>query len=242
MYFKSYTQNVFQDSISQEMIPLVEIYGEKGNFIGNTHADGTISDMVLKKIKECKTSQLILYHIAYEQKVVDVETFLSSKHIKLIPRTIFLQEVSVGVPQNFLNLKVYYRSYQIDDGEVTLYADGIADYFFPLKTQFENYVNLLEYRFMELKKEEKKKNKKTKPIAAGVPFIFVYFPSQDSLTFEKPDSLTNDIYYNKRKIGSLKEHPTNPTKTFEINMITPNRPQKMTISNVLFRSFFESMA
>lgn len=133
-----YSQHSIKDAISLESVPFVEIYSDKGNLVGSTDVDGLLSKDLENKILSANTKILTFVNSFYQNKVVTIDNFNNNTVFKMNPIVNALKEVVVSNKKDkneYLVLKTYVRSLQINNDRVHYFMDGIVEYYISLKTK-----------------------------------------------------------------------------------------------------------
>jgi hypothetical protein len=133
-----YSQHSIKDAISLESVPFVEIYSDTGNLIGSTDVDGLLSKDLVNKIIVSNAKSLTFVNSFYQNKVVTIDDFYNSTVFKMNPIVNELKEVVVSNKKDknqYLVLKTYVRSLQINNNRVHYFMDGIVEYYISLKTR-----------------------------------------------------------------------------------------------------------
>jgi hypothetical protein len=133
-----YSQHSIKDSISLESVPFVEIYSDTGNLIGCTDVDGLLSKDLEHKILMSNTKTFSFVNSFYQNQVVTIDDFNNNTVFKMNPIVNALKEVVVSNKKEknqYLVLKTYVRSFQINNDRVHYFMDGIVEYYISLKTK-----------------------------------------------------------------------------------------------------------
>lgn len=134
--FLLYSQE-FRDKLSNDKISFVEIYSDKGDLIGITNLDGSLSIDLKNKIIKANTKHLTFVNSFFESKVVEIDDFNDMSIFKMNPIVNQLKEVIISPNKetnNYLVLKTYVRSLQINNDRIHYFMDGIVEYYISLKT------------------------------------------------------------------------------------------------------------
>lgn len=152
---ETFCQTLLVDITNDQAVPYARITNEKGVTIGMTDAKGFFP-------KGLNTNKLIIQHLSYHSKEIECSELKPKTRISITPKSQMLEEVSVSATaQDFVHLRTYFRSYQLNDSCMKYYKDGFADYFIGIKSKKnKRYVsqvqNLENHRLIE--KDRKRAN------------------------------------------------------------------------------------
>lgn len=108
-------------------IAFAQIVDERGLTIGLTDADGRLPHPL-------KGSRLTVRHLAYKTEELDASALQAGRDIRLTPLTRTLGEAVVGNKScEYVYLRTYFRSYQLNDSCLKYYMDGYADFLIRLR-------------------------------------------------------------------------------------------------------------
>ncbi|ULT24660.1 carboxypeptidase-like regulatory domain-containing protein [Sphingobacterium sp. E70] len=95
--------------MSGEPVPLVNIYAEDGTLLGVANAKG---EFAIDSLRQNASAKIILQHISYNNYEELSSGLRKEKLIKLIPRSIKIDEVAIGDKSryDYLVLKGYFRN------------------------------------------------------------------------------------------------------------------------------------
>lgn len=128
----------FRDQLSNDKIPILEIYSDKGELIGITDLDGSLSIDLKNKITSTDTKCLNLNNSFYKNRIIEINDFNEKSIFLLSPMVNELKEVVISPQKNtnkYLVLKTYVRSLQINNDKIHYFMDGIVEYYISLKTK-----------------------------------------------------------------------------------------------------------
>lgn len=196
----------------------------------NLNGEIVLKDFAKSNIDDSEI--LTIQHIAYDNFEITFGELKNNATIRLNERTILLNEVTVGSNQktDYIVLKGFYRSYQLNNNTLKYYTDGIVEYFIPVKSNDFSF-KLLEYRsFRNKKLLESKRNSSVsfEMVTAGVPYI----EAGVLLNEIKSRYTINDLGDNKAilvsntKIGYIQENLINKSLLISIDKIAP-KPEKV---------------
>ena len=127
----------FRDQLNNDKIAALEIYSDKGDLIGITNLDGSFPIELKNKILSLNTRYLIFVNSFFESKIIQKDDFKENTIFKMTPLVNELKEVKVFKKKdkgNYLVIKSYFRSMQINNERVQYFMDGIVEYYVSLKT------------------------------------------------------------------------------------------------------------
>jgi hypothetical protein len=132
----SYSQKSIYELGKEIPIPFVEIYSETGDLIGVTDKNGVISENLEEKINLSDTHFITFNHPFFENKEIATIDYFKLKVLFLKPIAIELDEVVVAKKENlqYLKLKGYFRSVQMNENKPHYFNDGIVNYYISLRT------------------------------------------------------------------------------------------------------------
>lgn len=143
---KSYSQTIFKDTLSSLPIGGVNIYDNNGNLVAFTDIEGFFQ---LLKDSDKKIEDYFPFstqHISYESKVITKDLFKKNKIIKLIPKSILLEEVAVQTKSSdVILIKGFFRFVETFNLQHKYYIDGIAEYYIPTNSNKVKF-KLIDYR------------------------------------------------------------------------------------------------
>jgi len=131
-----YSQHKIKETFSEKFVPFVEIYSEKGDLIGISDINGIISPELENKIYDSKANNLTFVNSSYITSELTIEDFKKTPIISLNRITILLDEVVIVKPKayEYLKLKGYFRSLQINEDRPHYFTDGIVEIYISLKS------------------------------------------------------------------------------------------------------------
>lgn len=120
-------QAVLLDKTTGQRISYAQILNKKGAVVGMTDIDGNLpQDLIDEKIT--------IQHIAYNPETVESSLFKNVKYVFLSPIDYKLDEVTVTTKNTeYIHLRTYFRSYQLNDSCLKYFKDGILDFFIDTK-------------------------------------------------------------------------------------------------------------
>lgn len=116
------------DETDGGIVPYARITNEKGVTIGFTDGHGAFPG------KDIGEGKITVQHLAYLPKEVKGSQLGDGTLIRLTPRNYVLGEVKITPKDSdYIHLRTYFRSYQLNDSCLKYFKDGFADFFIKLK-------------------------------------------------------------------------------------------------------------
>jgi hypothetical protein len=145
---QGFCQTQVLDKETNKPIPYVHIISSEGVILGLSNLNGMIS---WSKIHNLHTSSKIdsieILHIAYQNKKLTFHSLRKKKVLYLIQTEIPLHTITVrSRTPDYLVLKGFFRSYQLDNNIPKAYMDGIVEYYISIKKDKSLKMRLLENR------------------------------------------------------------------------------------------------
>lgn len=114
------------DSDEQTAVAHAQVMDETGKILGHTDGDGYLP-------ARAYGHDISIQHIAYQTLQVKIPKNPRKKMVALQPLSYDLNEVEVCAPRHdYIRLRGYFRTYQLNDSCLKYYTDGVADYYLPL--------------------------------------------------------------------------------------------------------------
>ena len=237
------------DSTTKKPIPYVYIISDKGVLLGFSDINGFIDTKKIEIEFGIKKTEIIeISHISYDNKKMNFETFVKNKILYLSQNTISLNEITIKAKKSsidYLVLKGYFRSYQLDNSVPTAYMDGIVEYYIPLKRKTKalkcNIIENRNYRNPQLfNKKISNKGKKALLIGdnTGAPYIEKKTILNELSNYKLIDSTENfgKVLVNNDTIGRIRfDTPIEQIK-IDIDLISPERSKTHTILNTSIKT------
>lgn len=153
----------FIDEVSLQPIPSVNVYHQKGNLIGFSTKEGILEFIPEGKAKISYPLQIHVQHVSYENATLQIANENDKKTIRLKPRANVLPEIVMNKPDAaFVCIRGYFRSLETYNLEHKYFADGIMEFYIPLKKGRVKY-KLLDYRVYRDSAVVKEYNEKMGP-------------------------------------------------------------------------------
>jgi hypothetical protein len=168
---------VVKDSLSNNIVSFVEIYSDKGDLIGLTNNNGTITNELINIINSSNTRKVTFVHHSFKDKVIEIEFLKKEPVVFLSPfkNKNKLEEIVVsGIKKQhkYLKLEGYFRSIQINENKPQYFIDGMVAYYINIKTG-KVKAKILANRSLE--------NKAVKQLSTSFLFIVAGVPKPDNL-------------------------------------------------------------
>lgn len=246
----------FRDQLSNEKISFVEIYSDKGNLIGITDVDGSFSIDLKNKVLTSNTKYLTFVNSFFENKVIEIYDFNDKAVFKMNPIVNELKEIVISPKKDknqYLVLKTYVRSLQINNNKIHYFMDGIVEYYISLKTN-KVKIKFLSNRSFENKSISQLKEKGLAKIyfqIIGAPIInefLNYNNLKENYNFQKAET---EIKIITKEDNSLKGNFfTNESgANLSLGIITNDKPKVMKglgveniLNNFSIKSHFNTTA
>ncbi|MBP2282397.1 hypothetical protein H4V97_000715 [Flavobacterium sp. CG_23.5] len=132
-----YSQHKIKEIFSERLVPFVEIYSENGDLIGMSDNNGIISSDLENKIYNTTTKSLTFVNPIYKTSEISIEIFKNTPIISLNRIVTELEEVVIKPKPKvyeYLKLKGYFRSIQINEDKPHYFIDGIVEYYISSKS------------------------------------------------------------------------------------------------------------
>lgn len=197
------------DETDGGIVPYARITNEKEVTIGFTDGHGAFPG------KDIGEGKITVQHLAYLPKEVKGSQLGDGTLIRLTPRNYVLGEVKITPKDNdYIHLRTYFRSYQLNDSCLKYFKDGFADFFIKLKGKKVKRV-VSQSRVLEnerLMSEDKKRANMLVDKYITTPYLEKYtllerlkkegcgYPSDSVLAF---------LYRDGAKVGVIKEDTVN---------------------------------
>lgn len=151
IYGQLFCQIKIIDSKTKKPIPYVHIISENGILLGLSDIKGFIDiDKISDEFILQEDNAIEISHISYHKKQIQWGVLVKNKSLELEVNEITLNAVTVSAKKrtpDYLVLKGYFRSYQLDNNTPKAYMDGIVEYFIPLHNKNKSLkVKVLENR------------------------------------------------------------------------------------------------
>ena len=120
-------QAVLLDKTTGQCISYAQILNNKGAVVGTTDIEGNLP-------QDLNDENVTIQHIAYNPKSVKSSLFKKDTPIYLTPIEYQLDAVTVTAKnREYIHLRTYFRSYQLNDSCMKYFRDGYLDFFIDTK-------------------------------------------------------------------------------------------------------------
>lgn len=183
-------QAVLLDRTTGQRISYAQILNDKGAVVGTTDIDGNLP-------QDLKDENVTIQHIAYNPKNVKSVLFEKDTPIYLTPIEYQLNAVTVTAEnREYIYLRTYFRSYQLNDSSMKYFRDGYLDFFIDTKHKDAEKFVVKVRNFQNNSLIDKDKER-----ANTVVDKYIYTPALDGLTLM--ETLKNEGWkYNTDSIES----------------------------------------
>lgn len=136
------------DTRTECAIPFVNVISNTGTILCVSDINGYIYPQKVNNIHDRDIVEIA--HISYKKTKIKWKKLVGNKTLKLKENTIKLNDITVQAKKNnkdYLILKGYFRSYQLDEHLLKAYSDGIVEYYVPLRANNKRLkIKLIENR------------------------------------------------------------------------------------------------
>lgn len=196
------------DDVDGKAVPYAQIVDEKGVTVGFTDELGALPRNINK-------GKVTVQHLSYLPKEVERSDLGNDTCIRLTPRKYSLAEVTVAPKDNdYIHLRTYFRSYQLNDSCLKYFKDGFADFFIKLKGKKVKRV-VSQARVLENEKlmfVDKKRANMLVDKYITTPYLekstLLEGLKEDGCVCQ-PDSALAFLYRDGAKVGVIKEDTVN---------------------------------
>lgn len=202
---------VLIDKENGNPIPYAQIVDEKGVTVGISNMQGMLS---LQKLKDGK---LVVQHISYYPKELTTADLKSRSRIFLIPKSYTLNDVSISFSKkDYIHLRAYFRSYQLNDSCLKYYRDGFVDFFIRLSNKkIKRYISQIRNLGNDsLIAGDRKRANRVVDKYISIPYLeqrtLIENLKRKGWTFEK-DTVVSTLYRNGVYGGIVKRDADNKT-------------------------------
>lgn len=216
------------DEVDGKAVAYAQVINEKGVTVGFTDERGVLPE----NINEGKVT---IQHLSYLPKEVERSEFGNDTCIRLTPRKYSLGEVSVTPQDNdYIHLRTYFRSYQLNDSCLKYFKDGFADFFIKLKGKKVKRV-VSQVRVLEngrLMSEDKKRANMLVDKYIATPYLEKY-TLLERLKKEgygyPSDSVLAYLYRDETQVGVVKRDTVNGVCTVTYDALENKGEKKGTL-------------
>jgi hypothetical protein len=223
----AFTQVKIVDNKTGEPISFAHMIISDGKLIATSDVNGNVLTSDISKISNIDSSKITIQHVAYENIELTLKELKQLTEIRMKERTILLPEVSISPNKkyDYVVIKGFYRSYQLNNGIPKYFTDGIVEYYIPQKGNNLSF-RLLEHRsFRNKKLIESLKNRPVSVVMklAGIPYIEsgVLLNDIKSKYTLKEVNAGKEIILSNTKIGFIQENPEKQIVQINIDKVAP---------------------
>lgn len=240
-----FSQIQLLDKLSNEPIPFAHIISPGGMLVSTSDINGVFAKSDLLNIKG--SGIFIIQHISYNNTTVNSDTLLKAKKLYMQTRENALNEVTViNKKADYLVLKGYFQSYQLDNNTPKYYADGIVEYYIPVDKGNSLKFRLIEcrsYKNETMIEAEKKRTTTVSMVVAGVPYIESKSLLEDLDKKCKIKTINNEkvIMVDTSIVGGIARNSTLNTTQVFIDLVAPQKEISHSLFNYTSRNMKQFM-
>jgi hypothetical protein len=226
------------DAKSKEPIPSVSIFTSNGNLVGQSDEKGIINISVINSLRVSNADNVVIYHLAYKEKMYPKTIFLENHLISLVPDFKNIPEVEINSEykgkKKYVKYYGYYRSYQTMNYELDYFSDGVIECICPLDNKGHAKVKRLQERSYS---QKKLKTYKSTGFTAITNMVGPPMPDLELINeeLEKQFIITetniNEFALKSKEyninVGKVKEVRDSNYLTFNIDIIPQSNPKVM---------------
>ena len=221
-------QAILLDKTTDQRISYAQIINNKGAVVGTTDIDGNLP-------QDLNDEVVTIQHIAYSPKSVKSSLFKEDATIYLNPIEYQLNAVTVTAKnREYVHLKTYFRSYQLNDSCMKYFRDGYLDFFIDTKHKdAERFAikirNFQNDSLIDMDKER----------ANTLVDKYIYTPSLDGLTLMETlkkegwkfttDSIDSRLRLNKMVGGAIRIDTIQRVLRVEYNVLSTKKKTPKTL-------------
>lgn len=230
-YQSSYSQLKIVDGKTGEAVAFAHLMIEGGKLGTASDINGIVSIPEIEEKAKNSSAAITIQHLGYDNLEISLQELKQLQLIQLNERDIILPEVTVS-PANgydYIVLKGYFRSYQMDNRELKYYTDGIVEYYFPRKGK-KFQIDLIEHRSFrnqELIDQMKKRSTMVTVVSAGIPYMNgnTIIDDLDKKYIFADTANRQEILKNNSKVGYSKKNSSEGTVQVNIDRILPEKEE-----------------
>lgn len=221
-------QAILLDKTTGQRIAYAQILNSKGAVVGTTDIDGKLP-------QDLSDETVTIQHIAYNPKDVKSSQFMKDDHVYLSPTEYQLKEVTVSARNiEYIHLRTYFRSYQLNDSCMKYFRDGFLDFFIDVKHKnTEKFViKIRNFQNDSLITNDKKR-------ANALVDKYIYTPYLDGLTLIETlkkegwrydtDSIDSRLRLNEMIGGAIRLDTTNWVLRVEYDVLAADDKKPKTL-------------
>lgn len=215
-------QAILLDKTTGQRISYAQILNNTGAVVGTTDIDGNLPQDVDDEV-------VTIQHIAYSPKSVKSSLFKEDTPIYLNPIEYQLNAVTVTAEnREYIHLKTYFRSYQLNDSCMKYFRDGYLDFFIDTKHKDVERLAIKIRNFQNDSLIDMDKER-----ANTLVDKYIYTPSLDGLTLMETlkkegwkfttDSIDSRLRLNKMVGGAIRIDTIQRVLRVEYNVLSTKK-------------------
>ena len=221
-------QAILLDKTTGQRISYAQILNNTGAVVGTTDIDGNLPQDVDDEV-------VTIQHIAYSPKSVKSSLFKEDTPIYLNPIEYQLDAVTVTAEnREYIHLKTYFRSYQLNDSCMKYFRDGYLDFFIDTKHKDVERLAIKIRNFQNDSLIDMDKER-----ANTLVDKYIYTPSLDGLTLMETlkkegwkfttDSIDSRLRLNKMVGGAIRIDTIQRVLRVEYNVLSTKKKTPKTL-------------
>ena len=221
-------QAILLDKTTGQRISYAQILNNTGAVVGTTDIDGNLPQDVDDEV-------VTIQHIAYSPKSVKSSLFKEDTPIYLNPIEYQLNAVTVTAEnREYIHLKTYFRSYQLNDSCMKYFRDGYLDFFIDTKHKDVERLAIKIRNFQNDSLIDMDKER-----ANTLVDKYIYTPSLDGLTLMETlkkegwkfttDSIDSRLRLNKMVGGAIRIDTIQRVLRVEYNVLSTKKKTPKTL-------------
>ena len=221
-------QAILLDKTTGQRISYAQILNNTGAVVGTTDIDGNLPQDVDDEV-------VTIQHIAYSPKSVKSSLFKEDIPIYLNPIEYQLNAVTVTAEnREYIHLKTYFRSYQLNDSCMKYFRDGYLDFFIDTKHKDVERLAIKIRNFQNDSLIDMDKER-----ANTLVDKYIYTPSLDGLTLMETlkkegwkfttDSIDSRLRLNKMVGGAIRIDTIQRVLRVEYNVLSTKKKTPKTL-------------
>ena len=221
-------QAVLLDKMTNQRISYAQILNSKGAVVGTTDIDGNFP-------QDFNDVVVTIQHIAYNPKSVKSSLFKEDSSIYLTPIEYQLDAVTVTAKnREYIHLRTYFRSYQLNDSCMKYFRDGYLDFFIDTKHKDAERLAIKIRNFQNDSLIDKDKKR-----ANTLVDKYIYTPALDGLTLMETlkkegwkynaDSIDSRLCLNGRVGGAIRIDTIQRVLRVEYDVLATKRKSPKTL-------------
>lgn len=234
-------QAVLLDKTTGQRISYAQILSNKGAVIGTTDIDGNLP-------QDLNDEMVTIQHIAYNPKSVKSSLFKKDIPVYLTPIEYQLDAVTVTAKNiEYIHLRTYFRSYQLNDSCMKYFRDGYLDFFIDTKHKDAEKVLVKIRNFQNDSLIDKDKER-----ANTLVDKYIYTPDLDGLTLMETlkkegweyntDSIDSRLLFNEMVGGAIRIDTVQKVLRVEYDVLATKvkKPKTLFGYTTLLENFYQT--